>query len=88
MRLRRKLFRHELRSLTAKHRALTRNYEILYHVNDFVAGLTFVIGSLLFFSASTEYVGTWLFVVGSILFTLRPGINVARDLHLTRLPAE
>jgi hypothetical protein len=66
--------------------ALTRNYEVLYHANDFVAGLTFVIGSVLFFWPETEHDGTWLFLVGSILFTLRPAINVARDFHLTRLP--
>lgn len=80
------LFRHELRTLTPKHEALTRIYEILYHINDLIAGLTFVIGSVLFFQPSTEYAGTWLFLVGSVLFTLRPAINVARDLHLAKLP--
>lgn len=83
----RKVFDARLRSLTAQHRRLGRRYEIAYHVNDFVAGLLFTIGSVLFFWESTMQAGTWLFVVGSVQFTLRPGISLMRDLHLLRLPA-
>lgn len=81
-----RLFRRELWSLSARHSEVWRQYEILYHVNDFVAGLLFVVGSVLFFWESTQRTATWMFLVGSILFTLRPGIRLMRDLRLTRLP--
>lgn len=81
-----RLFRHELASLTPRHARVSRNYEIWYNVNDFAAGLLFVAGSVLFFWESTTYVAIWLFVVGSVLFCVRPGIRLARELHLSQLP--
>jgi hypothetical protein len=30
--------------------------------------------------------GTWLFLIGSILFAVRPTIRLALELHLARLP--
>lgn len=81
------LFREELAWLTPRHAALSRNFEIWYHLNDFAAGLLFVTGSVLFFFPSTTYAATWLFLVGSVLFCVRPAIRVMRDLRLASLPA-
>lgn len=78
----------QLATLTHQHARLSRNYDIVYDLNDFFAGLVFVAGSILFFWKSTETAGTWLFVIGSLQFTLRPAIHLARDLHLRRLPEE
>ena len=47
--------------------------------------LMFVIGSLLFFKAETTYVGTWLFLIGSVLFSLRPGVKLFREIALIRM---
>lgn len=82
-----RIFREELRWLSPQHASLWRNYEIWYNLNDFTAGMLFVVGSALFFWQSTVSVATWLFLIGSILFCVRPGIRLLRDLHLLRLPA-
>lgn len=81
-----RIFREELRWQSPKHASLWRNYEIWYNLNDFTAGTLFVVGSALFFWHSTMSIATWLFLVGSILFCVRPGIRLLRDLHLLRLP--
>ncbi|QFG23541.1 YrhK family protein [Actinomadura sp. WMMB 499] len=63
---------------------IRRRYETLSIVNDFGAAVLFLAGSVLFFSESTMYEGTWLFVVGSVLFLLRPTIRLTRRFHLRR----
>lgn len=85
MRRRDGFFNPDLESLTPQHSRLSSNYELLYAINDFLAGATFVIGSVLFFKHSTETAGVWLFLIGSILFTVRPGIRVIRNLHLLHI---
>lgn len=68
------------------HEELTirQRYETLSIVNDFCAGVLFVVGSVLFFYESTTYAATWLFLIGSILFVLRPTIRLTRRIHLGR----
>ena len=68
------------------HVRITRRYQFYYTLNDFVAGVLFVIGSALFFRESTQYTATWMFLVGSVLFTVRPFINMLRNIHLQSLP--
>lgn len=63
---------------------IRRRYETLAIANDFLAGVTFVLGSVLFFSEATTYAATWMFLVGSVLFLLRPAIRLSRRIHLTR----
>ncbi|SDE08477.1 YrhK family protein [Rhodospira trueperi] len=48
---------------------------------DFLAGLTFTVGSVLFFWPRTEVPAIWLFVVGSVLFTAKPSVRLAHMLH-------
>lgn len=79
------IFRDELSSLSPRHAELWRNYEVWYNLNDFAAGVLFVVGSVLFFWPSTTGTATWLFLVGSVLFCVRPGIRLIRDLHLSRI---
>ena len=62
-----------------------QRYETLSIVNDILIGLWFLVGSFLFFSGSTTYAGTWLFVIGSVEMLVRPAIRLARRLHLQRL---
>lgn len=64
---------------------LRRHYETLSILNDIASALMFVVGSVLFFSETTTYVGTWLFLIGSVLLVFRPGIRLARRFHLGRL---
>jgi hypothetical protein len=79
------MFSHNLAEASERHGAIWRNYQILYHLNDFFAGVLFVVGSVLFFSEETTFAATVLFLIGSIMFTVRPMIQVLRDFHLTRL---
>lgn len=60
-------------------------YEALSITNDFLAGVLFVVGSILFFWKSTTITATWFFLVGSILFVARPGIRLVRRIHLGRI---
>lgn len=56
-------------------------YELWRTVADFIAAISFLIGSVLFFSESTQYAGTWLFVIGSVFFLLKPTMRLAREIH-------
>ncbi|QDL91244.1 hypothetical protein FDP22_05285 [Paroceanicella profunda] len=79
-----KLFNPKTR-LTGQHnRKLYAAYEIAYTAVDFAAALLFLIGSILFFRDSTQTAGTWLFVVGSVFFALKPSIRLAREVHYWR----
>lgn len=62
-----------------------RRYELLSTLNDLLIGGWFVVGSILFFSESTTEAGTWLFLLGSVQLLIRPGIRLARNLHLKRV---
>ncbi|MEM6943653.1 MAG: YrhK family protein [Pseudomonadota bacterium] len=71
---------------TDRHAEVYGFYEKLYTVVDFVASATFVVGSILFFYESLVITGTWLFLIGSICFGLRPTVKLLREFHLARLP--
>ena len=45
----------------------------------------FVIGSILFHSSATSYAGSWLFLVGSVMFGLRPTIKLYREFAYLRV---
>ena len=67
---------------------IRRGYETLSIFNDFCAGLIFLVGSILFFWSETTTLAVWLFVIGSVLFCLRPAIRLARRIHLGRIGAQ
>ncbi|MDQ0313707.1 YrhK family protein [Amorphus orientalis] len=69
-----------------KHRAIYRRYEIAYTSLDLIAGLGFLVGSILFFWKATETAAIWLFTMASLFFFLRPLARVSRELELARLP--
>lgn len=64
---------------------IRQRYETLSILNDVLIGMWFLVGSFLFFGASTTYAGTWLFVVGSVEMLIRPLIRLARRVHLRRI---
>ena len=63
---------------------IRQRYETASIVNDLLTGLWFLVGSYLFFSPSTTYAATWLFVIGSVEMLIRPAIRFARRVHLQR----
>jgi len=88
MSVRRHLLDPALRDLSPRHLELYWRYQVVRTGVDFGAALCFVVGSIFFFFASTDLVATWLFLIGSILFAIKPTIDMVRSLHLRRLPED
>lgn len=80
-----KLFRHETRQQTEASKDLWARFEILYTLVDFGAAFTFVLGSIFFFSEKLQTAGTWLFLIGSLLFAAKPTIRLVREIKLYRM---
>lgn len=68
------------------HRAIYRRYEIAYTCIDLIAGVAFLVGSVMFFWKVTETAAIWLFAAGSVFFVLRPLARISRELELARIP--
>lgn len=81
-----RLFDHAIRSATSEHSEIVRKYELYRTIVEFLAAAFFVIGSIFFFYESLLYTGTWLFLIGSILFAVRPTIRLLLELRLANLP--
>lgn len=79
------LFRHENRQKSERSKRIYALFEIVYTCVDFVAAATFLIGSFLFFSDATQTAATWLFVVGSFCFAVKPTLRLAREIKLYRI---
>ena len=80
-----KLFNPDNHTRSTEHKKIYAYYELAYTIVDVSAAALFVIGSILFFSEATTYVGTWLFLVGSVLFGLRPTIKLYREFAYLRV---
>jgi len=78
-------FRHATGGKSEKFARTYSLYELGYTGADFLAALMFVIGSILFFGETTQRAGTWLFLVGSLFFALKPSLRLAREIHLWRI---
>ncbi|WP_405217851.1 YrhK family protein [Agrococcus sp. Ld7] len=63
---------------------IRNRYEALSIANDVLIGILFLVGSILFLWESTTDLATWLFIIGSAEFLLRPVIRLARRTHLKR----
>jgi len=81
-----KLFDDGLRSASPHHAELVRKYELYRTVVEFLAALTFIVGSIFFFYPKLVFTGTWLFLIGSFLFAVRPSIRLLLELRLANLP--
>ena len=57
-------------------------YELLHTIIDFAAAVCFFIGSVMFFYPAWLVPGTWLFVVGSALFAMKPTTRLIREFRL------
>ncbi|KZB54930.1 MULTISPECIES: YrhK family protein [Thalassospira] len=80
-----KLFRSRRFDASSRHRQVYSAYEIAYTTVDWLAAVLFTIGSIMFLYDDLMKAGTWLFIIGSVCFALRPTIRLARELHLARL---
>ena len=80
------LFDHDNRTRTPVHSQTTTRYEIARTAVEFAAAMAFIVGSVFFFYDSLKYAGTWLFVIGSVLFAVRPAVRLAMEIRLVALP--
>ncbi|WP_138465126.1 YrhK family protein [Poseidonocella sp. HB161398] len=80
-----RLFEQDHRQGGADKRRLFAAFEIAYTAVDFLAALLFVAGSIFFFYDSLMTAGTWLFLVGSICFAMKPTIRLWRELKLAAM---
>ena len=79
------LFHPQNKDRSARHSAIYAAFEIAYTIIDFSAALCFIIGSVMFFSEDWQTPGTWLFLIGSILFACKPTLRLVRELRLVAL---
>jgi len=80
-----KIFNPATPHRSPRHEKLFAIYEILFTAADFSAALLFVVGSILFFSENTAYTGTWMFLIGSVFFALKPSIRLIREWHYLQI---
>ena len=80
-----KLFHPDNHARSDAHKRIFAHCELAYTAVDFSAALMFVVGSILFFKEETAYVATWLFLIGSVFFGLRPTIKLYRELAFLKL---
>jgi hypothetical protein len=77
-----------LNDLTSRHLEIFWRYQVVRTGVDFCAAACFVAGSACFFYTSLSVTADWLFLIGSLLFAVKPTIDVVRSAHLSRLPAD
>lgn len=68
-----------------EHERIYALYAVIYTCVDFAAALLFVVGSVLFFWEASQTVATWMFVIGSLCFALKPTIRLYTEIRLMRL---
>ncbi|RXJ89020.1 hypothetical protein CRV01_10395 [Arcobacter sp. CECT 8983] len=67
---------------------IQRRYEFIGAFNDLLIAIWFLIGSIFFLNDSLMESGTWLFIVGSAQFLIKPLIKVASLIHVSGIYKE
>ncbi len=80
------LFRFRRFTRTDRHAEVWSRYEKIYTGLDFLAALSFLVGSVLFYYEALHFSATTFFLVGSALFAAKPTVRLLREIHLARLP--
>lgn len=79
------LFSHHNRNRNAKTQRIYAIFEVVYTIVDFSAAFFFTVGSVLFFWKSLETPAIWCFVIGSVLFMVKPSLRLARELKMASI---
>lgn len=74
-----------LNDLSPRHIEIFWRYQVVRTAVDFAAAACFLVGSVFFFFTATTRLADWLFLVGSVLFAVKPTIDLVRSVHLRRL---
>lgn len=72
------------RGMSADERRFRALAELVHTAVDLLAGLTFLLGSILFLFDDLHVPATWCFIIGSALFTAKPLIRLVREVRLAR----
>lgn len=67
------------------HVIIQQRYEAIGALNDLLIAMWFLIGSFFFLNNSLMESGTWLFIVGSTQFLIKPLVKLASLIHLGRI---
>lgn len=76
------LFAPQNRTTSDRNRRLYAAFELAHTAVDAAAALFFLIGSVMFFFDALKTPATWCFVVGSVLFAVKPVLRVTREIRL------
>jgi hypothetical protein len=79
------LFHSDNRNGSDRGKRIYALFEIVYTAIDFLAAMMFLVGSVMFLSEAWQTPGTWLFIVGSVLFATKPTLRLARELKLAAI---
>jgi hypothetical protein len=60
-------------------------YFWIHLLADFGCGACFVFGSAFFFYPSLLNSATWMFLIGSILFAVKPTVRLGHELHRRKI---
>ncbi len=71
-----------------RHIVLQRRYEAIGAINDLFIAIWFLIGSIFFLYDSLMQNGTWLFIIGSAQFLIKPLIKLASLIHVSQIYKE
>jgi hypothetical protein len=75
-------------TLTPRHGKIYGRYQVVRIIIDFSAAFCFVAGSVLFLYPNAGRVEGRLFLAGSLLFAVKPTIDLVRAFHLRKLIQE
>lgn len=67
------------------HLTIQRRYEAIGAFNDLLIATWFLVGSFFFLNDSLMESGTWLFIVGSTQFLIKPLVKLTSLIHLSRI---
>ncbi len=79
------LFAPENRQKSDRHSKVYTAYEIAHTLVDFGAAVCFIIGSVAFLFEDWQSFATWNFLIGSVLFAVKPTLRLMRELQFLRL---
>lgn len=79
------LFLRDRRNTSKDTRRIYAVFELIYTAVDFSAAMCFVVGSVMYLFDAWARVGTYLFIVGSVLFAAKPTLRLIREIKLAAM---
>ena len=79
------LFSSENRDRNEETRRVYAAFELAHTVVDFLAAVSFLVGSVLFLFPDYETPAIWLFIIGSVFFCAKPSLRLTREIKLLRM---